>query len=253
MNRVRIGVVLGAALLAAASAAPQQQSGGYGQGTCEGMCSHYFQCKGLNDQQAYGQCVQGCYQEAPDATTMAQYEMLDCASAVAMVDGQGGGGGGYGGAGQQPQPQPQPQQGGYGQPPQQQQPQPQVALSCQSPQGQSPNAQLYNLLTGSAWCSFSYSGTSSGSGGSTSTSRVVFQQDGLVVITTNNESSYSGDGWGTASQNGGGQRACWRIDGSQLMASADGRQYAALPLQIAQNSNGYPIITANGTEYSTCQ
>jgi len=37
-----------------------------------------------------------------------------------------------------------------------------------------------------------------------------------------------------------------------LLISADGTTWQPLSLQITQNSNGYPIVTADGKEYSQC-
>jgi hypothetical protein len=110
-----LGVLAVAVVCSLASAAPPQQQGypaqgqpGYSQDPtgCDQACAHYFQCKGLADQNAYGQCVQGCQQQNPDPQTMVQYAQLDCATAIAIIE-QGGamqGGGGTGGQAGGPQP-----------------------------------------------------------------------------------------------------------------------------------------------------
>jgi len=36
------------------------------------------------------------------------------------------------------------------------------------------------------------------------------------------------------------------------MSSPEEPALAPVPLQVTQNSNGYPIITADGKEYSSC-
>ena len=114
--------------------------------------------------------------------------------------------------------------------------------------------QLRQLLLSSPWCSFSYSQTS----GSTHTSRNVFYADGRLAVNTN----YEG---GTVNQFGGGNTATgsvstqaqggdviqWQVQGGQLYINAgQGMQLARLT--ISRNSNGYPIITTDGKEYSQC-
>lgn len=115
---VAIGGLVTAVLCSLASATPPQQgyqqggAPGYGQDPtgCDQACAHYFQCKGINDPNAYGQCIQGCQQQNPDPQTMVQYAQLDCGSAIAIIEQGGnmqGGGGQYGGqAGGQAGPQP---------------------------------------------------------------------------------------------------------------------------------------------------
>ena len=78
-------------------AQPQQQ--GYAQqgGSCEGACSHYLQCKGVQDQNTYTTCVLQCRQQGWSGSDLASYTASDCASAIAFVQGQGGGAGGGGG------------------------------------------------------------------------------------------------------------------------------------------------------------
>jgi hypothetical protein len=40
--------------------------------------------------------------------------------------------------------------------------------------------------------------------------------------------------------------------GNSLQVSGDGAQWAPVNLSVSRNSNGYPIITADGTEYMQC-
>lgn len=108
--------------------------------------------------------------------------------------------------------------------------------------------QIAQLLLSSRWCSFAYSQIS----GRTSTEQVQFYQDGTVSQSGQSETQSSnqyGQYYGN-SQNG--NRGRWRIQNNMLMLSADGQQWVPTPMQITRNSNGYPIVTANGKEYSQC-
>ncbi|MEZ4219868.1 MAG: hypothetical protein R3B13_02995 [Polyangiaceae bacterium] len=121
--------------------------------------------------------------------------------------------------------------------------------------------QLAQLLASSPWCNFSYSGTSNGSG-TTGQERVVFATDGRFTSSSSRESSYSGTGtdqygnttnaWGANGSNSNSEQGCWRTEGTTLHLSPDGNQWGATPVSVSHNSNGYPIITANGKEYSQC-
>jgi hypothetical protein len=116
--------------------------------------------------------------------------------------------------------------------------------------------QLAALLTSSAWCAFSYSGSTTytgTSGGTTRTSRAVFRADGLVSETSNGETVNSGAAGSAYGSNSGGQQARWKVENAQLMLSADGVQWVPQQLKIERNSNGYPIITTGGKEYMMCK
>ncbi len=120
--------------------------------------------------------------------------------------------------------------------------------------------QLRQFLLSSAWCSFSYSQTS----GTTHTSRNVFLQNGILLIGTNREGGTTNQsGGGTVdlgggatgsiySQSQGAQQARWQVQGGQLSLDV-GQGMQPVAMQITRNSNGYPIISAGGTEYSQCQ
>ncbi len=121
--------------------------------------------------------------------------------------------------------------------------------------GSAQDQQLRDLLLSSAWCSFSYSQTS----GSTSTSRNVFLADGRLLVNTNHEGGTVNQYGGGSTPNGsvysqaqGGGTYRWQVQGWQLYLDG-GEGFQAVPLSIARNSNGYPIITADGKEYSQCR
>jgi hypothetical protein len=116
--------------------------------------------------------------------------------------------------------------------------------------------QIARLLLSSAWCSFSYSGGSTYNGGSygtSSTSRAQFSTDGTMRQTGGSENTNSGAAGSVYGNSAGGSLMFWRVQNGQLMLSQDRAQWQPITLQITQNSNGYPIITANGTEYMQCQ
>jgi hypothetical protein len=167
-----------------------------------------------------------------------------------------------------PPQQQQPQQG-YGQQPQPGYGQAQPAAAAAPPAAICPavqaqpgtaDAQMVQLFTQTAWCHFSYSGTSGG--GTERNERVVMTMDGRIVSGSKSESSYSGtnsnqygdqtQAWGTASANAGGDQGCWKVLNGQLQLSSDGASWQAVPTQVTQNSNGYPIVNAGGKEYSSC-
>ncbi len=108
--------------------------------------------------------------------------------------------------------------------------------------------QIAQLLLRSPWCYFSYSQTS----GTTRTERVVYRADGTGVQSTGGETYNSGANGTVSGQSQGGTAFRWRVQNGVLMATSDGVQWGQYPLQITQNSNGSPIITAAGKEYSMC-
>ena len=113
--------------------------------------------------------------------------------------------------------------------------------------------QIAQLLLSSPWCYFNYTSVpGSSSSGRTNTERVVFQRDGTGVQSTGGESYYSNPYGSSAGQATGGQGFQWRVQGGMLVISGDGAQWQQIPLQITRNSNGYPIVTAGGKEYATC-
>jgi hypothetical protein len=109
--------------------------------------------------------------------------------------------------------------------------------------------QLADLLISSVWCNLQYSQQM----GATTVERVVFGRDGRIASRTQRESAVNNSqgsyyGLGTDAVQG-----WWRVRGAQLQLSQDGQAYAAVPLNVSRNSNGYPIITTNNKEYYQCQ
>jgi hypothetical protein len=112
--------------------------------------------------------------------------------------------------------------------------------------------QIAQVLLRSPWCTMSYSGVAGSSSGTTRTERVVFRADGTGVRRSGGESYYSGEAGSVGSQSSGGAPFRWQVRGGVLNTSSDGVTWAQTPLRITTNSSGWPIITAEGKEYSMC-
>ncbi|MBL9039780.1 MAG: cell envelope integrity protein TolA [Archangium sp.] len=115
--------------------------------------------------------------------------------------------------------------------------------------GAAGNDQLSQLLVSSNWCYLRYAS------GNTYTQKIHFSPDGTwndfseSDIHVNNS---IGIAQATGNRQNGGQ---WAVQGGQLMMSdpPETPQLAPVPLTITRNSNGYPILNADGREYSMCQ
>lgn len=116
---------------------------------------------------------------------------------------------------------------------------------------------LARLLISSDWCSFSFSGggggyNSSGSYGSSSTSRFHLSPDGSFSKSSGSE-SYSSNPYGSvAGQGGNGSGGRWQVRAGVLYISDGNGPMQPVQLTVTKNSNGYPIINSNGTEYMQC-
>ncbi len=108
--------------------------------------------------------------------------------------------------------------------------------------------QIAQLMLRSPWCSFSYSQTS----GTTNTERIVYQPDGTGYVGTGAETYNSGRNGTVSGQHQGGTPFRWKLQNGVLLATTDGIQWGQFPLQTTTNSSGYPIIKADGKEYSMC-
>jgi len=110
------------------------------------------------------------------------------------------------------------------------------------------DAQLSQFLTRNAWCGFTYNQRT----GTSTRERVVFHPNGVVVQSSGAETYNSGPSGTVAGQYGGGQQGRWKVANGSLHLSQDGQNWTPQPLQITQNSNGYPIIKSGGKEYMRC-
>ncbi|MDE3018157.1 MAG: hypothetical protein KGO52_03680 [Nitrospirota bacterium] len=113
------------------------------------------------------------------------------------------------------------------------------------------SAQLPQLLLSSAWCSFSYNKNS----GASHSTRVQFSPNGNWRAGSRGETYSSGPNGSVAGQHDDGTGGRWIVRQGQLFMSnpPDTPDLAPVGLTITHNSNGPPIITADGKEYSPCQ
>ena len=116
------------------------------------------------------------------------------------------------------------------------------------PQAGGSDAQLSQFLTRNAWCGFTFNQRS----GTSTRERVVFYPNGTVTQSSGAETYSSGPSGTVAGQYGGGQQGRWKVADGQLHLSQDGANWTPQPLQITQNSNGYPIVKSGGKEYMVC-
>jgi hypothetical protein len=110
------------------------------------------------------------------------------------------------------------------------------------------NDQLSRLLLSSNWCWLRYSN------GNSYTQKVHFNANGTWQDFS--ESDIYSNNYGTSiaqatsNRTNGGQ---WAVKNGQFyLSSPENPQLVPVPLTITRNSNGYPIINAEGREYSMC-
>lgn len=109
---------------------------------------------------------------------------------------------------------------------------------------------MSRLLLSSAWCSFSYNKVS----GASSQSRAVFSPDGTWATYSQREGYSSGSGGTYSSQNNASDGGRWREDGGEIsMSTSENPQLSPVEMRVSYNSNGSPIITADGVEYASCR
>jgi hypothetical protein len=64
---------------------------GASAGTCDASCEHYLQCRANGgNADAQQQCVAACAKMRLSSQQLSGFEQTDCASAIAIVEGQGG-------------------------------------------------------------------------------------------------------------------------------------------------------------------
>lgn len=109
--------------------------------------------------------------------------------------------------------------------------------------------QLRELLLSSPWCSFKYSQIL----GTTSTERVVFSGDGSVVVDARAETVSSGPNGTYAGFSKDAQRGRWEVHHGRLWLGIAGAPLQPVNGRVNYNSNGSPIIVADGKEYMLCR
>ena len=105
------------------------------------------------------------------------------------------------------------------------------------------------LLVSSAWCTFTYNKTT----GYSHTKRVYFNANGTYGTGSRGEGYSSGGGGSMASQRNAQGGGLWRVERGELFMSEGGGRLEAVRTVLKRNNNGYPIIVADGVEYSQCR
>lgn len=119
-----------------------------------------------------------------------------------------------------------------------------------------PNDPLAKLILSSPWCTFRYNQTT----GYSSSTRIQYFRDGTYQLGARGEGYSSGYGGTLASQHDSGSSGRWMIQKGVLHMTPppsdenpQPTQFLPVPLQIKRNSNGFPIVVADGNEYSQCE
>ena len=105
-----------------------------------------------------------------------------------------------------------------------------------------------DLLLSSAWCTFKYNKVT----GYSNTTRVRFSPNGTYTVGGRAEGGSSGRYGSVASQSDSGGGGRWAVQQGELFMS-DGGGMEHVQTVVKRNSSGYPIIVADGVEYSQCQ
>ncbi|TXT24483.1 MAG: hypothetical protein FD134_1539 [Gallionellaceae bacterium] len=111
--------------------------------------------------------------------------------------------------------------------------------------------QLSQLLLSSAWCSFKYNQYT----GTSNTTRYQFFGNGTYSNSGRGETYNSGRYGTVAGQHDSGGSGRWAVRDGLLYFSSPPEQPDLQPARVTvtRNSSGYPIINADGVEYSMCQ
>jgi hypothetical protein len=111
------------------------------------------------------------------------------------------------------------------------------------------DVQIRQILTSSAWCSFTYNKTS----GTSSTRRVVFHGNGVLSVNGGAETYSSGYGGSHAGQSSSAENMLWKVENLRLYIDPqNGGGFQDIGLTATRNSSGYLILQADGREYSVC-
>jgi hypothetical protein len=116
-------------------------------------------------------------------------------------------------------------------------------------QAQSREQQFAQLLLSSAWCTLSYNKVS----GTSRTARYQFFNNGTWAGGSQRETYSSGPNGTVSGQSNGRQGGRWAVQNGMFLMSEGGAQMGQVAVDVKQNSNGYPIIVADGVEYSQCR
>jgi hypothetical protein len=106
-----------------------------------------------------------------------------------------------------------------------------------------------DLLLSSAWCHLTYNKTT----GYSHSKRVHFNANGTYSTGSRGEGYSSGSGGSMASQRDSAASGLWKVMNGELLMSEGGGRLEHVQTVLKRNSNGYPIIVADGAEYSQCR
>jgi hypothetical protein len=106
-----------------------------------------------------------------------------------------------------------------------------------------------DLLLSSPWCTFKYNQTT----GYSNTTRMKFNKNGTYSTGGRSEGYSSGRGGTYASQGDSQNAGKWKVVKGVLYISEGYGQLNPVRTVVKKNSNGYPIIFADGVEYSQCK
>jgi hypothetical protein len=104
------------------------------------------------------------------------------------------------------------------------------------------------LLLSSPWCTFKYNKVS----GYSSSTRVTFSPNGMWSSGSRGEGGSSGRAGSVYGQRDSGNGGRWAVQQGELYMS-EGAQMEHVRTVVKRNNNGFPIIVADGVEYSQCQ
>ena len=105
------------------------------------------------------------------------------------------------------------------------------------------------LLMSSALCTFTYNKTT----GYSHTKRTQFFANGSYGTGSRGEGYSSGGGGSMASQRNSTGGGAWKVEKGELLMSQGGGRLGRVGTVLKRNNNGYPIIVADGVEYSQCR
>lgn len=105
------------------------------------------------------------------------------------------------------------------------------------------------LLLSSAWCTFTYNKTT----GYSHSKRVFFNANGTYGSGSSGEGYSSGSGGSMASQRNTQAGGLWAVDKGELFMSQGPGRLEQVRTLLKRNNNGYPVIVADGVEYSQCR
>ena len=122
--------------------------------------------------------------------------------------------------------------------------------------GTAEDERMRQLFVSTAWCTFSYSGGSTYTGGSYGTSsrtRTVLRADGSLTQTGGSENTNTGGAGNVYGSSSNAVTAFWRFENGQFAVSGDRVTWKPVRFEMTYNSNGAPIPKLDGVEYMRCQ